>query len=116
MAAWARSRTVGCIDGRAHEAVELRDGGKRYLGKGVEKAVAAVNGEIFDAIGGMDAEDQIALDQAMIELDGTRTRAASAPTQFSASRWLLPRLPPTPPACRSIATSAALARVCCRFR
>ena len=41
----------------AHEAVELRDGDKkRYLGKGVQKAVAAVNGEIFDAIGGMDAE------------------------------------------------------------
>jgi enolase len=39
----------------AHEAVELRDGGKRYLGKGVRKAVDAVNGEIFDAVGGMDA-------------------------------------------------------------
>ena len=59
----------------AHEAVELRDGGKRYLGKGVEKAVAAVNGEIFDAIGGMDAEDQIAIDQAMIELDGTPNKS-----------------------------------------
>ncbi len=59
----------------AHEAVELRDGGKRYLGKGVEKAVAAVNGEIFDAVGGMDAEDQIALDQAMIELDGTPNKS-----------------------------------------
>ena len=45
----------------AHEAVELRDGDKkRYLGKGVPKAVEAVNGEIFDAIGGMDAEDQVA--------------------------------------------------------
>ena len=44
----------------AHEAVELRDGDKtRYLGKGVRKAVDAVNGEIFDAIGGMDAEDQV---------------------------------------------------------
>src|SRR5205085_6239558 len=41
-----------------HEAVELRDGGKRYGGKGVEKAVAAVNGEIFDAVCGMDAEEQ----------------------------------------------------------
>ena len=56
----------------AHEAVELRDGDKkRYLGKGVQKAVAAVNGEIFDAVGGMDAEDQIAIDEAMIALDGT---------------------------------------------
>ena len=59
----------------AHEAVELRDGGKRYLGKGVEKAVAAVNGEIFDAVGGLDAEDQILVDQAMIELDGTPNKA-----------------------------------------
>ena len=46
----------------AHEAVELRDGGKRYLGKGVRKAVDAVNGEIFDAIGGMDAEAQAKID------------------------------------------------------
>ena len=60
----------------AHEAVELRDGDKaRYLGKGVTKAVAAVNGEIFDALAGMEAEDQIAIDQAMIELDGTPNKA-----------------------------------------
>ena len=56
----------------AHEAVELRDAdAARHLGKGVTKAVAAVNGEIFDALAGMDAEDQIALDQTLIELDGT---------------------------------------------
>ena len=56
----------------AHEAVELRDGDKaRYLGKGVIKAVEAVNGEIFDAIGGLDAEQQIQIDQTMIDLDGT---------------------------------------------
>ena len=60
----------------AHEAVELRDGDKaRYLGKGVTKAVAAVNGEIFDGLAGMEAEDQIAIDQAMIELDGTPNKA-----------------------------------------
>ncbi len=59
----------------AHEAVELRDGGSRYLGKGVEKAVEAVNGEIFDAIGGHDAEDQILIDKLMIELDGTPNKA-----------------------------------------
>ncbi|MFO1122436.1 MAG: phosphopyruvate hydratase [Hyphomicrobiales bacterium] len=60
----------------AHEAVELRDGDKsRYLGKGVTKAVAAVNGEIFDALAGMEAEDQIAIDHAMIELDGTPNKA-----------------------------------------
>src|SRR5499427_5761696 len=54
-----------------HEAVELRDGGKRYLGKGVGKAVAAVNGEIFDAIGGMDAEAQAKIDETLIALDST---------------------------------------------
>lgn len=59
----------------AHEAVELRDGGKRYLGKGVEKAVEAVNGEIFEAIGGMDAEDQLHIDATMIELDGTANKS-----------------------------------------
>src|SRR6195256_3467404 len=56
----------------AHEAVELRDGNKsRYLGKGVGKAVDAVNGEIFEAVGGMDAEAQVKIDETMIALDGT---------------------------------------------
>jgi enolase len=56
----------------AHEAVELRDGDKkRYLGKGVQKAVGAVTGEIFDTLGGMDAEQQVQIDEAMIALDGT---------------------------------------------
>jgi enolase len=56
----------------AHEAVELRDGDKkRYLGKGVTKAVGAVTGEIFDAVGGMEAEDQVKLDETLIALDGT---------------------------------------------
>lgn len=60
----------------AHEAVELRDGDKsRYGGKGVLKAVDAVNGEIFDILSGRDADDQIALDRAMIALDGTENKA-----------------------------------------
>ncbi len=60
----------------AHEAVELRDGDKKtYLGKGVLKAVAAVNDELSDAICGMDAEDQVAIDSAMIEIDGTPNKA-----------------------------------------
>jgi enolase len=58
----------------AHEAVELRDGGKRYGGKGVEKAVAAVNGEIFDAICGLDATEQVRIDRMMIDLDGTANK------------------------------------------
>jgi enolase len=60
----------------AHEAVELRDGDKgRYLGKGVTRAVEAVNGEIFEAIGGMDAQVQTKIDDAMIVLDGTPNKA-----------------------------------------
>ncbi len=57
------------------EAVELRDGGDRYLGKGVCRAVDAVNGEIFDLLSGMDAEDQTRLDTMMIDLDGTPNKA-----------------------------------------
>src|SRR5204863_8367300 len=60
----------------AHEAVELRDGDKtRYLGKGVRKAVDAIHGEIFDAIGGMDAEAQAKIDETMIALDGTPNKS-----------------------------------------
>ena len=59
----------------AHEAVELRDGDKaRYLGKGVTKAVDAVNDEIAEALLGLDAEDQRDIDMAMIELDGTENK------------------------------------------
>jgi enolase len=60
----------------AHEAVELRDGDKsRYLGKGVQKAVAAVNGEIFPELLGLEATDQRLIDQVMIELDGTPNKS-----------------------------------------
>jgi enolase len=59
----------------AHEAVEKRDGGKRYGGKGVEQAVAAVNGEIFDALSGMDVEEQLHLDNILIKLDGTANKS-----------------------------------------
>jgi enolase len=59
----------------AHEAVELRDGGKRYGGKGVEKAVSAVNTEIFDALCGLEAEEQTRLDSLMCALDGTPNKA-----------------------------------------
>ena len=60
----------------AHEAVELRDGDKsRYGGKGVRKACGNVEGEIFDAIGGLDAADQVKIDETMIELDGTPNKS-----------------------------------------
>ena len=58
-----------------HEAVELRDGDKsRYMGKGVEKAVEHVNNEIYDALAGLDADDQIDIDEEMIALDGTENK------------------------------------------
>ena len=60
----------------AHEAVELRDGDKgRYGGKGVLKAVEAVEGEILDAIAGLDAEDQVGIDNILLDLDGTPNKA-----------------------------------------
>ena len=59
----------------AHEAVEKRDGDKgMWGGKGVQQAIDAVNGEIFDALSGMDAEDQRRIDMSMIELDGTQNK------------------------------------------
>jgi len=60
----------------AHEAVELRDGDKaRFLGKGVLKAVDSVNGEIFDALVGMDAVEQVIIDQTLLDLDGTANKS-----------------------------------------
>src|SRR5690242_9945923 len=60
----------------AHEAIELRDGDtERYQGKGVWKAVDAVNGEIFDALSGMDAEEQRGIDAALLQLDGTDNKS-----------------------------------------
>lgn len=58
----------------AHEAHELRDGGERYGGKGVSQAVDAVNGEIFDALSGFDAEEQTHIDETLIALDGTQNK------------------------------------------
>ena len=101
----------------AHEAVELRDGGKRYLGKGVRKAVDAVNGEIFDAIGGMDAEAQVKIDETLIALDGTpnksRLRRQRHPRRLAGCRQGGGHLAATR---RSIAMSAASAPGCCRCR
>ena len=58
-----------------HEAVELRDGGKRFLGKGVLKAISNVNNEICDAVVGLDGLDQKALDKKLIALDGTENKS-----------------------------------------
>jgi len=59
----------------AHEMLELRDGGERYGGKGVQKAIDTVNGDIFDALSGAEAEDQRNIDQILLDLDGTENKA-----------------------------------------
>src|SRR6267143_519998 len=59
----------------AHEAVEKRDGGQRFGGRGVQEAVGTVNGEIFDALSGFDAADQLAIDRTLVALDGTPNKA-----------------------------------------
>jgi enolase len=58
-----------------HEAIERRDGGPRFGGRGVRYAVEAANGEIFDALSGFDAEDQLAIDRVLVELDGTPNKS-----------------------------------------
>ena len=68
----------------AHEAVELRDGDKaRYLGKGVRKAVDAVNGEIFDAVGGMDAEEQARIDETLKGAPGRTAEAGKHRSRYA---------------------------------
>jgi enolase len=59
----------------AHEAIEKRDGGERFLGKGVRQAVESVNGEIFDALQGMEAEEQRRIDNTLLMLDGTENKS-----------------------------------------
>jgi enolase len=59
----------------AHEAIEKRDGGPRYGGRGVRQAVEAVNGEIFDALSGFEAADQLLIDRTLTKLDGTSNKA-----------------------------------------
>ncbi|MFN9999991.1 MAG: phosphopyruvate hydratase, partial [bacterium] len=59
----------------AHEAVDVRDAdARRFGGKGVRKAIDAVNGEIFDALSGLDAEDQLHVDRLLVRLDGTANK------------------------------------------
>ena len=101
----------------AHEAVELRDGDKsRWSGKGVQKAVDAVNNEIADTLLGFDAEDQAEVDAAMIALDGTLNKARLGANAILGVAWRPPRPRPMRAGCRSIAMSAASTRMSCRCR
>ena len=95
------------------EAVELRDGDeKRFAGKGVLKAVDNVSNILAPEIIGYDATDQIGIDRAMIELDGTPNRASWAPTPS----WVSPRCRAAagPWACPCTSTSAEPTQRCCR--
>ena len=116
--AWGRAAVPSGASTGAHEAIELRDGDKkRYLGKGVLKAVEAVNGEIFDALVGHGrggpAPHRRGADQARRH---AATRAGSAPTPSSACRWRWPRPRRRRAGCRSTAISAAPTRTCCPCR
>ena len=98
------------------EAVELRDGGDAWGGKGVWKAVQNVDTEIGPRLIGMDALEQREIDATLVDLDGTPTRAAWAPTRSSASRWRWRTPRPTTWRSTSGATSAASAPGSCRCR
>ena len=99
-----------------HEAVELRDGGARYLGKGVRTAVGYVNGEIATTLPGLDAIEQRLVDTELGNLDGTDNKARLGRTRSSApaSQSPRPRLPSSN--FRSIATSVDRMPMSCRCR
>ena len=98
------------------EAVELRDGGADYGGKAVTKAIANVDGELAEAVRGIDASDQKAIDDAMIEADGTPNRHTWARTRSSASRSRSRGRRRRRRGCRSTAMSAAPTPMSCRCR
>lgn len=90
----------------SREALELRDGDKsRFLGKGVLKAVSAVNGPIAEVIIGKDAKDQANIDQIMIELDGTENKSKFGANAILAVSWPTLKQPLPLKACRCTLTS-----------
>jgi enolase len=80
-----------------HEAVELRDGGHRYGGKGVQRAVAHIDEEIAEELIGFDAVDQIGVDAALLELDGTPTKGRLGANALLAVSLATARCTPLPP-------------------
>ena len=98
----------------SREALEMRDGDKsRFGGKGVTKAVDNVNGEIAEAIVGMDVLRQVQIDNTLIDLDGTDNKAALVPMPCWAFPWLAPVWPLNFWVCRSISILAASTPRCC---
>jgi len=114
---WGRAAVPSGASTGVHEALELRDGDKkRYNGKGVLKAVAAVNDTLAEELYGWDATDQKAIDAEMLSLDGTPNKSKFGANAILGTRWRLPRPRPIRSACRSTATSAASMPTCCPFR
>ena len=100
----------------AHEAHELRDGGTRYGGKGVRKAVAAVNGEIRERLTGFDAADQRGLDQLLRDLDGTPNKKRLGANAILGVSMAAAKAEAAARGARSIAISAGRKRRCCPCR
>ena len=98
------------------EAVELRDGGDAWAGKGVTKAVANVNGELAQAVRGLDPADQEALDRTMIELDGTPNKARLGANAILGVSLAAAKAAAARPARRCGNTLGARRRTCCRCR
>ena len=99
----------------SREAIELRDGDpKRWLGKGVLKAVENINTEISESIMGLDAAEQAYIDRTLIELDGTENKGRLGANAMLAVSMAVARPPPRNRACRCTATSAARAPCRCR--
>ena len=100
-----------------HEAVELRDGdGKRFGGKGVLEAVKNVNEVIGPRLEGMSGEDQIAIDYAMLDLDGTPNKGHLGANAICRCPWRWRERRHRTRASHCIATSVDPSRTCCRFR
>ena len=99
-----------------HEAVELRDGDDRLARQGRPTAVANVNGEIADALAGVDAGDQRALDALLVELDGTPDKSRLGANAILGCSLAAAKAPQATPASRSTAGSAARTRTCCPCR
>ena len=100
-----------------HEAIELRDGDKkRFLGKGVTKAVKNVTDKILPALEGVDALDQLTVDRIMLELDGTETKSKLGANAILAVSLATPKPPPKPWACRCSNISAGRTPRCCPCR
>ena len=95
--------------------MELRDGDKsRYGGKGVLKAVESVNSTIAEALSGLDAADQIGVDEELLALDGTETKSKLGANAILGVSWRVPKHRLRRWVCRYTATLAARTRMCCR--